>query len=132
MSHALDVFRQCFFIPEPTLTEKNLPDQTGRVAIVTGGYSGAGRALCEILYKQNATVHIAGRSEAKYDGAVAHIQQACPQSKGRLKFLRLDLSDLRTIKPAAEQFMTQEQDLHVLTNNAGVVSSLSTAHNRKD
>lgn len=125
MSYALDVFRQCFFIPKPTLTEQNLPDQTGRVAIVTGGYSGAGKALCTILYRRNATVYIAGRSATKYDDAVAHIRQACPQSKGRLEFLRLDLSDLRTIKPAVESFMTREQSLHVLTNNAGAVSMLT-------
>jgi retinol dehydrogenase-12 len=40
MSAYLDSFRQCFFIPQPTLTEKNLPNQSGRVFIVTGGYAG--------------------------------------------------------------------------------------------
>jgi hypothetical protein len=40
MSAYLDSFRQCFFIPQPPLTEKNLPDQSGRVFIVTGGYAG--------------------------------------------------------------------------------------------
>lgn len=129
MSYALDVFRQCFFIPEPALTEKNLPDQTGRVVVVTGGYSGAGKALCEILYKRNATIYIAGRSEAKYNNAVASIQEACPQSRGRLEFLRLDLSDLGTIKPAAESFMIREQNLHVLTNNAGAVSLFTDTYN---
>ena len=40
MSAYLDSIRQCFFIPKPTLTEKNLPNQAGRVFIVTGGYAG--------------------------------------------------------------------------------------------
>lgn len=40
MSVYLDAFRQCFFIPSPPLTEKNLPSQAGRVFIVTGGYAG--------------------------------------------------------------------------------------------
>jgi retinol dehydrogenase-12 len=40
MSAYLDSFRQCFFVPQPTLTEKNLPNQSGRVFIVTGGYAG--------------------------------------------------------------------------------------------
>jgi hypothetical protein len=40
MSAYLDSFRQCFFIPSPVLTEKNLPNQSGRVFIVTGGYAG--------------------------------------------------------------------------------------------
>lgn len=40
MSAYWDAFRQCFFIPKPTLTEENLPNQAGRVFIVTGGYAG--------------------------------------------------------------------------------------------
>ncbi len=35
-----DAFFQCFFIPKPTLTEQNLPNQAGRVFIITGGYAG--------------------------------------------------------------------------------------------
>ncbi|KAF2167313.1 hypothetical protein M409DRAFT_66308 [Zasmidium cellare ATCC 36951] len=128
MAYTWDLFRQCFFVPKPTLTETNLPDQTGRIAIVTGGYSGAGKELCGILYKHNATIYIAGRSTAKYDEAVASIKKACPRSKGRLEFLKLDLSDLTTIKPAAEAFMKQEQQLHVLTNNAGAIQAPVGSH----
>lgn len=40
MSAYWDSFRQCAFIPTPVLTEKNLPNQSGRVFIVTGGYAG--------------------------------------------------------------------------------------------
>jgi len=40
MAAYMDAFRQCFFIGAPTLTEKNLPNQSGRVFIVTGGYAG--------------------------------------------------------------------------------------------
>jgi hypothetical protein len=40
MAAYMDAFRQCFFIGTPTLTEKNLPNQAGRVFIVTGGYAG--------------------------------------------------------------------------------------------
>ncbi|KAK4493937.1 hypothetical protein PRZ48_015123 [Zasmidium cellare] len=123
MAYALDIFRQCFFIPKPILTETNLPDQIGRIAIVTGGYSGAGKELSRILHKCNASVYIAGRSQAKYDEAAASIKEACPRSKGRLAFLNLDLSDLSTIKPAAEAFMRQEKELHVLKNNAGAIQT---------
>ena len=40
MAAYMDAFRQCFFIGTPTLTEKNFPNQAGRVFIVTGGYAG--------------------------------------------------------------------------------------------
>lgn len=121
MSIYLDALRQCFFIPKPTLTEHNLPDQTGRVFIVTGGYAGVGKELSQILYGKNGTVYIAGRSQDKADTAISHIKHAHPSSDGKLEFLHLDLADLASIKPSAEAFLAKEQRLDVLTNNAGVM-----------
>lgn len=40
MATVLHLLQQGMFIPRPPLTEENLPDQTGKVHIVTGGYSG--------------------------------------------------------------------------------------------
>ena len=48
MSAYWDSFRQCAFIPTPTLTEKNLPNQSGRVFIVTGGYAGKSDNILDI------------------------------------------------------------------------------------
>lgn len=112
---------QSLFIPKPTLTEKNLPDQAGKVHIVTGGYAGVGQALVGILYDKNAVVYVAGRSQDKADVAIAAIRNKYPNSKGRLEFLYLDLSDLPTIKPAVESFLSKEKRLDVLVNNAGVM-----------
>ena len=123
MSIYADAFRQCFFIPKPTFTEKELPDQSGRVSIVTGGYAGCGKELSKILYGKNGTVYVAGRSKDKADNAIAEIKRAHPSSDGRLEFLYIDLSDLTTVKPAAEDFMRREQRLDVLTNNAGVMAT---------
>ena len=122
MSVYSDAFKQCFFIPEPALTEKNLPDQTGRVCIVTGGYAGCGKELSKILYGKNATVYVAGRSEEKAKNAIEEIKKAHPSSDGRIEFLMVDLSDLTTIKGSAEDFLKREQRLDVLTNNAGVMN----------
>ncbi|KAI2619040.1 NAD(P)-binding protein [Hypomontagnella submonticulosa] len=116
-----NIFSQIFFIPAATLTEKNCPDQTGRVFLVTGGYAGVGFELCKILYAHNATVWIAGRSAPKAEKAMLSIKNASPNSKGRLEFLSLDLADLSTIKPAVNAFVAKEQRLDVLMNNAGVM-----------
>ncbi|KAI0897739.1 NAD(P)-binding protein [Annulohypoxylon nitens] len=116
-----NVFSQFYFIPAPTLTEKNCPNQRGRVFIVTGGYTGIGYELCKILYAHNANVWVAGRSVSKAQGAISRIKEAVPSTEGRLEFLQLDLSDLSTIKPAVESFISQEQRLDVLVNNAGVM-----------
>ncbi|KAK4891240.1 short-chain alcohol dehydrogenase [Elasticomyces elasticus] len=112
---------QSFFLAPPQLTEKNLSDQHGRVTIVTGGYAGVGYELSKILYQQNGTVYMAGRSPEKGERAINAIKAAVPQSKGRLEFLFLDLGDLTGIKKSAEEFMSKESRLDVLVNNAGVM-----------
>lgn len=116
-----NIFSQFFFIPSPKLTEKNCPDQTGRVFVVTGGYAGVGFELSKILYAHNATIYIAGRSSSKAENAIERIRKASPESSGHIEFLYLDLSDLSTIKPAVQSFTAQQQRLDVLVNNAGVM-----------
>jgi retinol dehydrogenase-12 len=64
---------------------------------------------------------LAGRSEEKGLKAANAIKEAYPDSKGKVEFLKVDLSDLASIKPAAEEFLAKESKLHVLTNNAGVM-----------
>ncbi|KAH0372771.1 NAD(P)-binding protein, partial [Aureobasidium melanogenum] len=115
-------FRQSTWIPNPELTEKNLPNQAGRVFIVTGGYAGIGYELTKILYQHDGTVYVAGRSEDKGNKAIAEIRKAVPDSKGKLVFMHVDLADLTTIKPGVEKFLAQEERLDVLTNNAGVMT----------
>ncbi|CAK3813067.1 Hypothetical predicted protein [Lecanosticta acicola] len=114
-------FSQSFFLPKPAITEHNCPDQKGRVFIVTGGYAGVGYELSRILFACNATVYVAGRSDQKASSAIAKIKQQNVRSTGRLEFLKLDLAELESIKPAVEAFRAKEQRLDVLVNNAGVM-----------
>ena len=116
-----NLFSQFFFIPPPPLTEVNLPDQSGKVHIVTGGYSGIGFELCRILHEKNARVYIAGRSYKKAAEAIQAIKATNVESKGAIEFMQLDLADPSSIKPAVEAFNAKENRLDVLTNNAGVM-----------
>lgn len=128
------------FPPPPGFTEEDLPDQTGRVSIaspagkydylkanktqvviVTGAAVGVGYQLAKILYEKNATVYIATRSKAKIDNAIATLKQEVPFSRGRVESMLLDLSDLTSIKPAAERFLAQESRLDVVVHNAAVM-----------
>ncbi|KAE8340681.1 hypothetical protein BDV24DRAFT_164157 [Aspergillus arachidicola] len=109
------------FPPVPTLTEKNLPDQSGKVFIVTGASGGIGKQLTSILHQHNAKVYIAARSQAKAEAAIAEIQQANPHSTGELVYLHLDLGDLASIRNSVDEFLRKESRLHVLWNNAGVM-----------
>lgn len=110
-----------FFPPTPTLTEKNLPGQAGKVFIITGATSGVGLELATILYRAGGKVYIAGRSAASAQKCIEHIKaSSTSKSPGQLEFLPLELDDLSTIKSSAEFFMKKETKLDVLWNNAGV------------
>ena len=76
-----------------------------------------------MLYAKNARVYIAARSKEKAEKAIEDMKKASPRSKGTLKFLHLDLSDLYKVKTAAQSFMAQEKKLHVLFNNAGLMAT---------
>ncbi|KAI1135654.1 putative short-chain dehydrogenase [Hypoxylon sp. FL0543] len=112
------------FPPKPGFTEANLSDLHGKVYIVTGATAGIGKELARILYSKNAKVYIAARSQDKGNKTIEEISKAFPSSKGSLIFLKLDLSDLTTIKASAEEFLAKEQKLDVLFNNAGVQNPL--------
>jgi retinol dehydrogenase-12 len=88
---------------------------------VTGASSGVGQELAQILYSKNAKVYIAARSSEKASKAIASIESAISKSHGELVFLHLDLDDLTTIKASANEFLSKEQRLDVLFNNAGVM-----------
>ncbi|KAL1631525.1 short-chain alcohol dehydrogenase [Diplodia seriata] len=114
-----NIAAQSAWIANPPFTEKELPDQRGKVHIVTGGYSGVGLELVKILYAKNATVYVAGRSADKASAAIATVKEA--GGGGRVEFLQLDLAHLASIKKSADEFLAKEQRLDVLTNNAGVM-----------
>ncbi|KAL6904171.1 hypothetical protein GGI43DRAFT_421636 [Trichoderma evansii] len=118
------------FPPKPAFTEKNLGDLSGKVIIITGGYSGVGYQLTQLLYAKNAVIYIAGRREDVGQDAIKSIKEAHPDSKGRLDFLLLDLADLSTIKAGANAFLEKETRLDILFNNAGIMRLPKKAPNR--
>ncbi|CAM1505936.1 Fc.00g115730.m01.CDS01 [Cosmosporella sp. VM-42] len=115
-----------FFPPKPTFTENDLPNLADKVYIVTGSNTGVGKELARILYAKNAKIYVAARSAEKARNAIDDIKSTAPDSKGSLKFLHLDLADLRTIKKTTETFLAKEKKLHVLFSNAGVQSPTPT------
>ncbi|KAH6682773.1 hypothetical protein B0J14DRAFT_622895 [Halenospora varia] len=118
------------FPPKPTFTEKNVPDQLGRVFIVTGGSSGCGYETSKAIYNLNGRVYIAGRSAKNAEEAIRKIKSspASPHpnvkgGKGSLIFLQLDLNDLSTIKASAAEFLGRESRLDVIWHNAGLMGA---------
>ncbi|KNG81346.1 short-chain dehydrogenase [Aspergillus nomiae NRRL 13137] len=109
------------FPAQAALTSATLPSQVGRVVIITGSTAGIGLALTRIYYDAGATVYMAARNETKAHAAIQAITTtSTSQAPGVIKFLAIDLSDLRTIQPFVTAFLSQESRLDVLHNNAGV------------
>ncbi|CDO76023.1 hypothetical protein BN946_scf184665.g15 [Trametes cinnabarina] len=103
--------------PKATWGVADIPDLSEKVMIVTGGNSGIGRETIKALLQHNAKVYMASRNELKASEA---IEELLHETGRRAHFLRLDLADLRSIKAAAQEFISKETELHVIFNNAGV------------
>jgi len=108
-----------YFAPKSKFTEKDIPDLTGKVIIVTGGNTGIGKAICKVLLEKNAKVYLAARSEARAESAIAELSA---ETGKEAIWLELDLSSLRSIERAAAEFHGKETELHILFNNAGVLA----------
>ncbi|KAF8645275.1 hypothetical protein AX16_008099 [Volvariella volvacea WC 439] len=84
---------------------------------MTWAFSGC--IVFQALLQHNAKVYIATRSPEK---AWSAIQDPRQQTGKEAIYLKLDLSGLRSVKVAAEEFTRKEKELHVLFNNAGVMA----------
>ena len=100
-------------------TPDRIADQTGRTALITGGTSGIGLRTARTLAAHGARVILAGRSASTLDEAVAGIRRETPRA--RLDALVLDLSDLASIRAAADRIAARET-IDLLINNAGVMN----------
>ncbi|KAJ7285968.1 NAD-P-binding protein [Mycena rebaudengoi] len=108
--------------PKPTWkAPEDVPDLTGQIFLCTGGNAGIGKETCRVLVARNAKVYLAARSEERAQAAIDDIRRST--GKSNIHFLHLDLADLASVRKAAEEYMSKEQELHVLINNGGVLHS---------
>jgi NAD(P)-dependent dehydrogenase (short-subunit alcohol dehydrogenase family) len=100
-------------------TFHDIPDQTGRTAIVTGANTGIGLETARMLAKKGAKVVLACRNPEKGQAALARILADKPT--GSASLASLDLSDLDAVRAFAEGFAREHTRLDLLINNAGVM-----------
>ncbi|CAK5276294.1 unnamed protein product [Mycena citricolor] len=108
-----------FFVPRAKFHVNDIPDLTGKVMLVTGGYSGIGYETTKALLAHGAKVYIAGRSRKGAEDAMRQFRAELPDAQ--VAFIQLDLADLPTIRSGAEEFLRLETRLDVLFNNGGVM-----------
>jgi len=98
----------------------DIPDQTGRVAIVTGANSGLGLVTARELARAGANVVIACRDTTKGDRAEAEIQAQVPGAD--LDVRALDLADLASVRGFVARLTGEHDSIDLLINNAGVMA----------
>lgn len=99
-------------------TADDIPDQHGRVAVITGANSGVGFETAKALARHGASVVLACRDRQKARDAEQRIDQAVPGAETTI--LDIDLASLESVSRAAEQLHRTRTRVDLLINNAGL------------
>jgi len=100
-------------------TTADIPDQTGRTAVITGANTGLGYETAAALAAKGAHVVLAVRNLEKGKDAARRIKQSAPGAQVTLQ--ELDLTSLDSIRAAADQLRSDHESIDLLINNAGVM-----------
>ena len=101
-------------------TISDIPDQSGKVVIVTGANSGLGFETARALAAKGAQVVMACRNQEKAKQAAQEILVEFPQAQ--LDLIALDLADLASVRTFADSFNKRYRKLDALCNNAGIMA----------
>ncbi|HYN88939.1 MAG TPA: oxidoreductase [Ardenticatenaceae bacterium] len=101
-------------------TERDIPDLTGRTAVVTGANGGLGLQTALALAGAGAHVVLAARDPEKTAAAEVRIRVSHPSAS--LEVVPLDLGDLSVVASAAHSVLARHERVDLLMNNAGVMA----------
>jgi NAD(P)-dependent dehydrogenase (short-subunit alcohol dehydrogenase family) len=90
---------------------------SGKVAFITGGGTGIGRACALLFAHEGASVAIAGRKKGPLEGVVREIDAA----GGKALAIACDVVDRKSVESALESTVKQFGSVHIVVNNAGAV-----------
>jgi NAD(P)-dependent dehydrogenase (short-subunit alcohol dehydrogenase family) len=100
-------------------TSDDVPDQQGRLAVVTGANTGLGFETAQVLAARGASVVLAVRDIEKGKRAAARIADTAPGANVTVQ--PLDLTSLESIRAAAGELRAKHPRIDLLINNAGVM-----------
>jgi NAD(P)-dependent dehydrogenase (short-subunit alcohol dehydrogenase family) len=106
---------------QPVWSAGDIPDQTGRVAVITGGAAGIGLETARALALRGANVVLACRDQGRGDRAARHLG-ARTSGGGQPDVVVLDLASLRSVRAAADEIRSRFSRIDLLINNAGVMA----------
>jgi NAD(P)-dependent dehydrogenase (short-subunit alcohol dehydrogenase family) len=102
-------------------TAADIPDLSGRTAVVTGANGGLGVETASVLAAKGAHVLMAVRNQEKAADAVARIRRETPEAS--LELVSLDLGSLASVRAAADAILAGTGKVDILVNNAGVMAT---------
>jgi NAD(P)-dependent dehydrogenase (short-subunit alcohol dehydrogenase family) len=101
-------------------TANDIPDLSGKTAVVTGANSGLGYQTSAALAGHGAHVVLACRDEGRGNQAIEQLRAEAPDASVELALL--DLADLASVRKFAEAYAGERDHLDILVNNAGVMA----------
>jgi NAD(P)-dependent dehydrogenase (short-subunit alcohol dehydrogenase family) len=93
----------------------------GKTIVITGANTGIGKETARILANREANVILACRDENRTLDAIDDLVKSGVNKKN-LTFMKLDLSDLQSVRRFCKEFKQKYSELHILINNAGIMS----------
>jgi NAD(P)-dependent dehydrogenase (short-subunit alcohol dehydrogenase family) len=106
-------------------TTAQIPDQTGRIAVITGANTGLGYETAAALAAKGAHVVLAVRNLDKGKDAARRVEATSPGA--RVDLVELDLTSLASVRAAADALNSAHDKIDLLINNAGVMFTPKTA-----
>jgi NAD(P)-dependent dehydrogenase (short-subunit alcohol dehydrogenase family) len=101
-------------------TVRDIPDLTGRTAVVTGANGGLGLETARALAGAGAQVVMAARDQEKATAAEKSIRETHPSAS--LEVVALDLGSLASVREAADRILAGHDRIEILVNNAGLMA----------
>ena len=102
-------------------TAERIPDQSGRVTVVTGANSGLGLVTARNLARKGARTILACRNQAKGEDARRAIEIRAPSAQ--VEVAELDLASLESVRAFAGRLRAEHDGIDLLINNAGVMAT---------
>jgi NAD(P)-dependent dehydrogenase (short-subunit alcohol dehydrogenase family) len=99
-------------------SENDVPDQSGRVVVVTGSNTGLGLDTARVLAERGAQVVLAVRNVDKGEAACEKIRQSVPDAEVSTQLL--DLGSLESVRTASAELRAAHPRVDLLINNAAV------------
>ncbi len=106
------------------MTNKNwatndIPSQNGKTIIITGASSGIGLEAAKVLSEKNGKIILPVRNLEKGNEAIRTIKQRFPDAD--VELMKLDISDLDSVREFANEFKKNHKRIDLLLNNAGIM-----------